>query len=377
MTGFTDASLARVEQRLTKVAEDSERRDGVLSAATAEFVAVEFAPRDAEIVDLKNETVSLKKRVSDLESRLEQKRAVDQQVAEIATRLEERQERRDRAKDGITVGDFIQTMSMMIAQERQSAREEFKAAVEEAQCAFEAKLTTKLEAFEQRIVQLTDQRIKERDGKDADPEAVARFVGERIEEPLHEFIRAQIDTKLTALEERLKAVPGKLPVAKPWRSESVTYQAEFVSHEGSLYQAKTDTARPPGSSDWVCVARAGRDALMPVVRGTYDVHEDYKMLNIVALDGGSFIAKYDNPGICPGDGWQLLCKQGKPGRKGETGPKGPRGEKGERGEAGPTTVSWQLDRVNYRVSALMSNGTVGPILELRGLFEQFLIDRGE
>jgi hypothetical protein len=49
---------------------------------------------------------------------------------------------------------------------------------------------------------------------------------------------------------------------------------------------------------------------MPTIRGTYDVREDYKMLDIVAMDGGAFIAKHHNPSICPGDGWQLLSPQG-------------------------------------------------------------------
>jgi hypothetical protein len=83
----------------------------------------------------------------------------------------------------------------------------------------------------------------------------------------------------------------------------------------------------------------------------------------------------DHPGICPGDDWQLMSRQGKPGRRGETGERGMRGEKGDKGERGqdaPTIVSWQLDRERYRASPLMSNGTVGPMLELRGLFEQFL-----
>jgi hypothetical protein len=50
----------------------------------------------------------------------------------------------------------------------------------------------------------------------------------------------------------------------------------------------------------------------------------------------------------------------------------PRGEKGEKGEPGTTVVAWQLDRQRYRISPLMSDGRVGPMLELRGLFEQSL-----
>jgi hypothetical protein len=63
-----------------------------------------------------------------------------------------------------------------------------------------------------------------------------------------------------------------------------------------------------------------------------------------------------------------------PGHRGETGERGVRGEKGDRGEPGATVVSWQLDRERYRVSPLMSDGKVGPMLELRPMFEQFLAE---
>jgi hypothetical protein len=93
------------------------------------------------------------------------------------------------------------------------------------------------------------------------------------------------DAKLAALEERLKSVPGRLPVAKTRQPESVTYQAEMVAHNGALYQARKDTAQAPNGSDWVCVARHGRDAITPTVRGEYDVHESYAALDIVSFDG--------------------------------------------------------------------------------------------
>jgi hypothetical protein len=189
-----------------------------------------------------------------------------------------------------------------------------------------------------------------------------------------EEVQRAVEAKLAALEQRLKSTPGKLPVARTSHPETVVYQSEFVSHEGALWQAKKDTAQAPGGSDWVCVARAGRDAITPTICGTYNAYENYKMLDVVAMDGGSFVAKRDNPGLCPGDGWQLLSRQGKRGQRGE---KGESGERGQQGEPGPTIVSWQIDRVHYRASPLMSNGTVGPMLELRGLFEQFLSETAE
>jgi hypothetical protein len=313
-TPVTDTRLARIERRLGEIAETGEQRVAILRDAMADFAAAELAQRDEEIASLKN-------RIADLEHRLEQKTAVDQQVAEIATRLEERQARRDTGKNGITDGDFIQTMTMVIAQERQSARDEFKAADEEMQRALE--------------------------------------------------------TKLAALEERLKSVPGRLPVSKIWSAECVTYEGEFVCYDGALYQARKDTAQVPSGSDWVCVAPAGRDGcdgLTPNVCGTYDARKTYERLDIVAFDGAAFVAQRDNPGICPGEGWQLMSRQGRSGGRGERGEPGPRGPKGDKGDAAPAIVSWQIASNDYVIVPFLSDGTAGPKLDLRPLFERYLIE---
>ena len=71
------------------------------------------------------------------------------------------------------------------------------------------------------------------------------------------------------------------------------------------------------------------------------------------------------------------------GRRGERGPQGLRGEsgssglRGERGQAAATIQSWEIDRAGYVATPVMSDGTKGPPLELRGLFEQFVAERGE
>jgi hypothetical protein len=88
-----DARLARIERRLADIAEAGEQRIVILRDAVADFAAVELAKRDDEIV-------TLKKHIGDLERKLEQKVAVDQQVHEIAMRLEEKAARRDEAKRG-------------------------------------------------------------------------------------------------------------------------------------------------------------------------------------------------------------------------------------------------------------------------------------
>jgi hypothetical protein len=132
--------------------------------------------------------------------------------------------------------------------------------------------------------------------------------------------------EVAALEQRLLERPGKLPVAKTWKPETVFYANEVVTHDGALWQARKDTATRPGGADWVCVARAGRDAITPNVCGTFSADETYRQLDIVMHDGAAWIARCDDPGICPGDGWQLMSKQGRRGRPGDRGPPGDRGD---------------------------------------------------
>jgi hypothetical protein len=81
-----------------------------------------------------------------------------------------------------------------------------------------------------------------------------------------------------------------------------------------------------------------------------------------------FIALKDAPGLCPGPGWQLIASQGKRGAAGE---KGERGPKGDAGASGVTIRDWKIDRARYVATPIMSDGSDGPPLELRGLFEQF------
>src|SRR5215813_8213266 len=119
------------------------------------------------------------------------------------------------------------------------------------------------------------------------------------------------------------------------------------------------------------VASVGRDlrdemkalidtALATRVRGTYQVGINYVRGDMVALDGGSFVARRDNPGKCPGDGSQLMAKQGQRGIAGPAGPRGP---------MGATITGWILDRENFRATPKMSDNSLGPTLELRALFE--------
>src|SRR5580765_8657987 len=115
---------------------------------------------------------------------------------------------------------------------------------------------------------------------------------------------------------------------------------------------------------------AGKDAAQITIRGTYDAGARYGHLDAVATGGSTFIARYDNPGACPGDGWQLIASCGRPGRPG---PQGERGERGERGLPGqsPVILDWEYDFKNFRAFPVMSDKSTAPPIELRGFFEHY------
>jgi hypothetical protein len=109
--------------------------------------------------------------------------------------------------------------------------------------------------------------------------------------------------------------PGQLPIATAFVPDTVHYAGDAVTHAGALWQATKDTGRAPPHADWICLAAAGQDGITPTIRGTYDPAGIYARLDIVALNGSSFIARKDQPGPCPGEDWQLIVSVGKQGRR--------------------------------------------------------------
>ena len=163
--------------------------------------------------------------------------------------------------------------------------------------------------------------------------------------------------------------PAQFPSVKAWQEDVVYHEGEIVAFAGGCYQAAKDTARAPGAQDWVCLARSG-DSLTP--RGAYDDHGDYRCLDVIMVDGSSFVALKDHPGPCPGADWQLLASRGSRGDRGLKGERGLPGPKGDAGASGATIRDWKIERERYVATPVMSDGSDGPPLELRGLFEQFL-----
>jgi len=102
-------------------------------------------------------------------------------------------------------------------------------------------------------------------------------------------------------------------------------------------------------------------ALTMKIRGTFDAKAKYVRGDLVVRDGASFLSRCDGPGSCPGPDWQMVAKQGA---------RGIAGPRGERGPPGAIITGWIVDRETYRITPRLSDGTLGPPLELRALFEE-------
>jgi hypothetical protein len=103
------------------------------------------------------------------------------------------------------------------------------------------------------------------------------------------------------------------------------------------------------------------EAMAQRIRGTFCATEKYEPGDVVALDGGSFMAKRASPGVCPGEHWQLVARQGK---------RGADGGRGAPGRDAPRITGWVVDRGAFTVAPKLSDGSTGPVLELRELFSQ-------
>src|SRR5690606_5059362 len=91
---------------------------------------------------------------------------------------------------------------------------------------------------------------------------------------------------------------GKLPVVREWE-DRVYYEGEVCTFEGGAFQALRDTGKAPTHEDWICIVRAGRDGADGrsfAIRGTYAEDAEYRVLDVVAMNGASFAARRDDPG---------------------------------------------------------------------------------
>lgn len=223
-----------------------------------------------------------------------------------------------------------------------------------------------------------------------DPAQVNRIVGAAVagacsdlrSELRSEFAaeRRDLVLQIATLEKRLNEATGELPQVRNWKPGTVFYRGQFATFNGALFQARRDCAtRPDVGDDWTQVAAAGRDGAdgrSARMRGLYNTTRSYERLDVVLFGGEAFMAKVDGPGLCPSDGWVRLAQRGAKGAKGERGARGPRGEKGPATQ--PLRIhSWLIEPAHYRASPLMTDGTTGPPLPLRSLFERFLAETSD
>jgi hypothetical protein len=71
---------------------------------------------------------------------------------------------------------------------------------------------------------------------------------------------------------------------------------------------------PPGEKG--LDGKDGAEAPAWIHRGTWDPAGSYSRLDVVAHDGGAWLAIKDEPGPLPGEGWQVLAMRGKTGFRG-------------------------------------------------------------
>jgi hypothetical protein len=217
----------------------------------------------------------------------------------------------------------------------------------------------------------------------ADIRAAKTEMREEIRSELRAELRAEIADRVALVKQPADGAPGpagppgKMEIVKDHVEGRVYYEHDLVvAGDGALYQAERDTAATPPHADWRCITRAGRDgedALNFRIEGTYDPAATYRRLSIVTLNGSSFAACRDDPGPCPGDGWQLIASAGRRGQQ------GPKGDRGERGLMGPSAIVPRIASTNidagYNLNLIYTDGSTDSI-PLRAAFEQFFAETG-
>lgn len=173
---------------------------------------------------------------------------------------------------------------------------------------------------------------------------IERLRAERAEFELK--IERAVADRLAALKDGPQGLQGE-PGERGEPGEAITGPAGEQGVQG-----------PPGPP--------GEEPYVGEVCGLFDQAREYRKYDIVAFGGSEWRAKRDAPGALPGDGWALSASAGKSGQKGEH---GARGERGPVGPPGPVIAGWSVR--DFRAVPVFSDGSAGPALDLRALFEQY------
>ena len=172
--------------------------------------------------------------------------------------------------------------------------------------------------------------------------------------------------------------PGKLPIAKEWTRETVFYEGYVVTYDGGSYQALRDTGEPPDNETYwrfvsqLLVATPRQSGTVARSRKTRSTQP---MTRSRSTAGRSWHFVTIRAHVLVPDG-SCLLRQANAALPAKPGPRGPAGIAGPTGVDAAAVVGWDIDRATYTVVPIMSDGSSGPPLNLRGLFEQFLDEAG-
>jgi hypothetical protein len=147
-----------------------------------------------------------------------------------------------------------------------------------------------------------------------------------------ETIAAMASAKLAEAETRIALLEHNVSSRLAALKDGVDGKDGAPGERGE--QGEPGPEGPPGAD-----GKDGIDGRSFIIRGTWSETETYSELDVVALNGASFAAKIDAPGVCPGVDWQLIASQGKRGNPGERGAVG----KGERGMPGVSAMAMDVD----------------------------------
>jgi len=146
---------------------------------------------------------------------------------------------------------------------------------------------------------------------------------------LERELRLQVRATVAEAHEAIAAIRQERAEARLELAQvAQTITADVAAKLAAVRDGKDGEAGPPGA-DSAVPGPPGADGRSFNGRRTYSDAETYGALDVVSLDGSSFFALRDDPGPCPGDGWQMMSPRGRAGQP------GPRGEKGDSGSAGP------------------------------------------
>jgi hypothetical protein len=222
-----------------------------------------------------------------------------------------------------------------------------------------------IEALRASLTAQFDRRLDRHEG-----ESIAQF--DRAFDRRVIEVERKFESRLAELETRMRTTAAPLPQARSWEPDAAALTGELFVFGGALWQAKKTTGSMPREGvNWTLLAAAGRDGEDGrglKIRGTYRPEGTYRELDVVMVNGSSFVATRDAPPPdCPGEGWQALALVGKRGDPGSPGPRGPVGL-----SAPPATITgWLVDEDGYTVRAMMSTSEISPPLDLRPLFARF------